>query len=75
MSTLTTFWTVQDDQDSIQDSQDSHQDSQNNHQDSQDNQDLNGFLGISGIISDFRVFRDFTGFTDILRDCIGFYGI
>ena len=37
--TLTTFWTVQYDQDSIQDSQDSHQDIQNNHQDSQDNQD------------------------------------
>ena len=31
---LTTFWTVQNDQDSIQDSQDSHQDGQNNHQDS-----------------------------------------
>ena len=37
--TLTTFWTVQYDQDSIQDSQNSHQDNQNNHQDSQDNQD------------------------------------
>ena len=37
--TLTTFWTVQYDQDSIQDSQDSHQGSQNNHQNSQDNQD------------------------------------
>ena len=36
---LTTFWSVQNDQDSIQDRKDSHQDIQNNHQDSQDNQD------------------------------------
>ena len=39
--TLTTFWTVQYDQDSIQDRYDSHQDIQNNHQDShQVNQEM-----------------------------------